>query len=45
MGEKEGEEARDRGSGRGMLHKSGQGGCWMVRRREFYDVEPPLPLN
>ena len=30
----------------GMLHKSGLGGCWMARRREFrrcefYDVEPP----
>ena len=36
---------RDRDSGRGMLHKSGQGGCWMVRRREFYDAEPLLPLN
>ena len=46
---------RDRDSGfiivynrlnRGMLHKSGLGGCWMARRREFrrcefYDVEPP----
>ena len=31
---------------KGMLHKSGSGGCWMARRREFrrcefYDVEPP----